>query len=81
MRDGAPNLSCMETYSHRTVLGGRIRSLREAQGLSQRKLALMADTNQTHLWQVETGRANVGIDLLYRLASALGVRVQDLIDF
>ncbi len=58
-----------------------MRALREAQGLSQRKLALMAGTNQTHLWQIEIGRANVGIDLLYRLASALDVRVQDLIDF
>ena len=71
----------METFSHRAVLGERIRALREAQGLSQRKLALMADTNQTHLWQIESGRTSVGIDLLYRIASALGVRVQDLIDF
>ena len=71
----------MEDFSHRTVLGERIRALREAQGLSQRKLALMAGTNQTHLWQIESGRANVGIDLLYRIASALDVRVQDLVDF
>ena len=71
----------MEDFSHRTVLGNRIRALREAQGLSQRKLALMAGTNQTHLWQIESGRANVGIDLLCRIASALDVRVQDLVDF
>lgn len=71
----------METNSHRVVLGERIKALREAQSLSQRKLALMANTNQTHLWQIESGRANVGIDLLYRIASALGVKVQDLIDF
>lgn len=66
---------------HREALGARIRALREAQGLSQRKLALMAGTNQTHLWQIETGRANVGIDLLFRIASALGVNVRDLIEF
>ena len=71
----------MENGVHRAALGERVRTLREAQGLSQRKLALMAGTNQTHLWQIETGRINVGIDLLQRLAAALGVRVRDLIDF
>lgn len=71
----------MDDFSYRKVLGERVRGLREAQGLSQRKLALMAGTNQTHLWQIESGRANVGIDLLYRIASALDVRVQDLVDF
>ena len=71
----------MDSFSHRKVLGERIKTLRESQGLSQRKLALMANTNQTHLWQIESGRANVGIDLLYRIASALDVRVQDLVDF
>lgn len=71
----------MEDYEHREALGRRVRTLREDQGLSQRKLALMAGTNQTHLWQIETGRVNVGIDLLYRIASALGVKVRELLDF
>lgn len=71
----------MSNFGYRLLLGRRIRTLRESQGLSQRRLALMANTNQTHLWQIETGKANVGIDLLYRIATALGVRVSDLIDF
>ena len=71
----------METHACREALGAHIRTLREGQGLSQRKLALMAGTNQTHLWQIETGRVNVGVDLVCRIASALGVSVRDLIDF
>lgn len=71
----------MEEYEHREALGRRVKILREDQGLSQRKLALMAGTNQTHLWQIEAGRVNVGVDLLYRIASALDVKVQELIDF
>ena len=55
--------------------------LREKQGLSQRKFALMVDTNQTHLWQIETGRTNIGFDLLCRIADGLGVQVRDLIEF
>ena len=62
-------------------MGGRIKALREQQGLSQRKLALMIGSNQTHIWQIENGTVNVGLDILCRLADALEVNVRDLIDF
>ena len=62
-------------------MGARIKTLREQQGLSQRKLALMIGSNQTYIWQIENGTVNVGIDILCRLADALEVNVRDLIDF
>lgn len=62
-------------------MGERIKTLREQQGLSQRKLALMIGSNQTHIWQIENGTVNVGLDILCRLADALEVNVRDLIDF
>nr|WP_294396383.1 helix-turn-helix transcriptional regulator [uncultured Senegalimassilia sp.] len=62
-------------------MGARIKALREQQGLSQRKLALMIGSNQTHIWQIENGTVNVGLDILCRLADALEVNVRDLIDF
>lgn len=62
-------------------LGAQIRAQREAQGLSQRKLALMVGSNQTHIWQIETGKVSVGIELLCRIADSLGIKVNDLIDF
>lgn len=71
----------METNERKIKLGAKIRMLREKQGLSQRKFALMVDTNQTHLWQIETGRTNIGFDLLCRIADGLGVQVRDLIEF
>lgn len=71
----------MESIDRKIILGSTIRRLREKQGLSQRKFALMVDTNQTHIWQVETGRTNIGIDLLCRIADGLGVKVSDLIEF
>lgn len=43
--------------------------------------ALMIGSNQTHIWQIENGTVNVGLDLLCRLADALEVNVRDLIDF
>lgn len=62
-------------------MGARIKTLREQQGLSQRKLALMIGSSQTHIWQIENGTVNAGLDLLCRLADALEVNVRDLIDF
>ena len=62
-------------------MGARIKALRDQQGLSQRKLALMIGSNQTHIWQIENGTVNVGLDILCRLADALEVNVRDLIDF
>lgn len=71
----------MDTDERRKRLGARIKALREQQGLSQRKLALMIGSNQSHIWQIENGTVNVGLDILCRLADALEVNVRDLIDF
>lgn len=71
----------MNTDERRKRLGEGIKALREQQGLSQRKLALMIGSNQTHIWQIENGTVNVGLDILCRLADALEVNVRDLIDF
>lgn len=71
----------MSTDERRKRLGERIKALRGQQGLSQRKLALMIGSNQTHIWQIENGTVNVGLDILCRLADALEVNVRDLIDF
>lgn len=71
----------MNTDERRKRVGVRVKALREQQGLSQRKLALMIGSNQTHIWQIENGTVNVGLDILCRLADALEVNVRDLIDF
>ena len=71
----------MDSSERKRLLGAAIRRERERQGLSQRKLALMAGSNQTHIWQIENGTVNVGLDMLCRLADAFEVNVSDLIDF
>ncbi|MDD6289075.1 MAG: helix-turn-helix transcriptional regulator [Eggerthellales bacterium] len=65
----------------RLALGAAIRERREAQGLSQEKLALMIGSSKSHIWRVETGRVGVGIDDLSRIADALGTQVRDLLTF
>nr|WP_276685762.1 helix-turn-helix transcriptional regulator [Slackia piriformis] len=41
----------------------------------------MTGTSRSYLWRIESGSADIGIDVLCRIARALGVKVSDLIDF
>lgn len=71
----------MGNESEKRSLGYRIRQLREDKNVSQRQLALMTGTSRSYLWKLEGGKADVGIDVLCRIARALDVKVRDLIDF
>jgi transcriptional regulator with XRE-family HTH domain len=60
-------------------LGPRIRKAREAMGLSQAELARRAGTSIPQLNRLENGtRADPGLQLLKRLARALGVSLDYL---
>jgi hypothetical protein len=50
-----------------------LRSLRLSAGLSQAKLAALANTSQAYVARVESGTLDPGTDMLSRLAAALGV--------
>lgn len=71
----------MVNMHERQSLGARIVETRKARGISQRQLALMTGTSRSYLWKIEIGTADVGIDLLIRIARALDLNVRDLIDF
>lgn len=64
-------------------LGKAIREKREAQGISQRKLASMIGqpNSHTYITRVEKGQIKIGLEQLIRIADALEVEVRDLIDF
>jgi transcriptional regulator with XRE-family HTH domain len=55
----------------------RIRQLRKEQGLSQAKLAVMADMDPATLNRLERGTGNPNLKTLERVADALGVEVAD----
>lgn len=71
----------MENMAEKQALGLRIRAERSRRGITQSQLALMTGTSRSYLWKIETGAADVGIDVLIRIARALDVRVRDLIEF
>lgn len=71
----------MNANEKRLALGANLRARREAQGLSQARLALMVGSSKSHIWRIETGRVSVGIDDLGRIADALDTTVAALITF
>ncbi len=71
----------MDYASEKRALGSRIQAVRGERGISQRQLALMTGTSRSYLWKIEIGAADVGIDVLIRIARALDVQVRELIEF
>jgi transcriptional regulator with XRE-family HTH domain len=57
----------------------RLRELRQQRGLTQQELAQRADLTPTYLSRLESAGAAPGIDLVDRLATALGTTVHDLL--
>lgn len=60
-------------------LGLNIRRFREAQGLSQEGLAVLADLHRTYIGQIERSEKNISIRSLERIARALNVAIEDLL--
>ena len=59
--------------------GARLRELRNSRGLTQADLASKAHVTASYVWRLESGGAAPGIDLLDRLAAALGTTAADLL--
>jgi len=59
--------------------GHAIRRLRTAKGLSQEGLALAASINRTYATDLENGKRNVSLEILERVAIALGIDTGQLL--
>jgi len=58
--------------------GKRLRSVREKVGVSQEKLAEMAELHRTYVSSVERGKRNISLLNIEKLAGALGVTMGEL---
>ncbi len=61
-------------------VGLNIRRIREKRGLSQEKLAALADIHRVYVGQVERGEKNIGVVNLEKIAKALDVDIRVLVD-
>jgi len=62
------------------ALGEAIRRSRKAQGITQERLALLAEVDRSYMGRVERGDNNVAVLTLIRLANALQITVAQLME-
>src|SRR5260370_8595281 len=60
------------------TVGERIKQVREARGWTQEKLAEAAQMSKGFLSEIENKGKNIGLDILVRIATALGASVEYL---
>jgi transcriptional regulator with XRE-family HTH domain len=62
-------------------LGRYIRKIRRAKGLTQEQLAEKIGTSTPWIGHIETGREVPNLQMLQKIAHALGVKVKELIPY
>jgi transcriptional regulator with XRE-family HTH domain len=61
-------------------LGLKIRTIRKEKGLSQERLAEMANLHPTYISNIEQGKVNASLYSYYMIARALKVTLGELVD-
>ena len=59
------------------LLGDRVRELRNKQNLSQEKFALKIGMDRTYLASVESGKRNISIENIKKIADGFGITLED----
>lgn len=61
-------------------IGERIKELRTEKGISQQELAAALDIEKSNMSRLESGRVNMGVRTIYRIARALDISMSELLD-
>ena len=64
----------------RSIVGGNVRRLRQARGMTQEQLAFEAQLDLTYIGGIERGRRNPSLMVMVRIAEALSAELAALID-
>lgn len=69
----------MTTDKRVIAFGKRVREVRKDKGISQERLAEMADIDRSYMGNIERGEKNVTLKKVYEICDALGVDVKNLV--
>lgn len=61
-------------------VGLKIKEFRKSKGLSQEKLANLAEIDRTYLPTIEKGERNVSIEILEKISKALDINIKVFFD-
>lgn len=64
----------------RARIGIRVKELRDARKMSQDSLAYSINMSRSYLAEVETGKRNISVQNIVRIAEGLGVTVKEFFD-
>lgn len=59
--------------------GAKLRDKRKTLGISQDKLALLAEIDRSYAGRIERGEVNITLEKAYQLAEVLGCDVKELL--
>ena len=68
-----------EIYLDPAVVGEAIAHCRKSKNLSQDVLSGLADIGRTHLSAIERGERKPTLETLYRISTALGIHMSDIV--
>ena len=66
--------------SVKVKFGNRIKELRRSQNLSQEKFALQIDMDRTYLASIESGKRNVSLENIKKLADGFDISLGELFE-
>ena len=76
---GILGISSGTRYEDTVRIGNRIRQIREERGIEARDLARLVGIDAANLSRIENGRYSVGLDILSKIATSMGKKV-DFVD-
>lgn len=70
----------METSNFLILVGGKVRAKRKAKGISQEKLAELANLHPTYVSEIERGKVSASLFSFYQLARVLDIDFAELLN-
>lgn len=62
------------------IFGKVLRQLREEKGLTQEKMAELAEIDRTYIYRLENGLRSPSLDVIFRLADSMNVSPGAILD-